>query len=37
MGAVQGGYMLAQTARDVTPMATSINMALAYIESLSAG
>jgi len=35
MGAVQGGYLLAQTARDVTPMATSIDMALAYIESLS--
>ncbi|MEV4175423.1 TetR/AcrR family transcriptional regulator [Nonomuraea sp. NPDC049709] len=37
MAALQGGYMLAQTARDVTPMATSIDMALAYIESLSAG
>jgi TetR/AcrR family transcriptional regulator, transcriptional repressor for nem operon len=37
MGALQGGYMLAQTARDVTPMATSIDMALAHIESLSAG
>lgn len=36
MGAVQGGYVLAQTARDVTPMATSIDMALAHIESLSA-
>ncbi|GAA1299517.1 putative transcriptional regulator, TetR family protein [Planotetraspora silvatica] len=35
MAALQGGYMLAQTARDVTPMATSIDMALAYIESLS--
>ena len=35
MGAVQGGYILAQTARDVTPMATSIDMALAHIESLS--
>ncbi|MGO4248453.1 TetR/AcrR family transcriptional regulator [Paenarthrobacter sp. RAF54_2] len=35
MGAVQGGYMLAQTARDVTPMATSIDMALSHIESLS--
>jgi AcrR family transcriptional regulator len=34
MGALQGGYMLAQTARDVTPMATSIDMALARIESL---
>jgi AcrR family transcriptional regulator len=34
MGALQGGYMLAQTAHDVTPMATSIDMALAHIESL---
>lgn len=33
MGALQGGYMLAQTARDVTPMATSIDMALTHIES----
>lgn len=37
MGALQGGYMLAQTARDVTPMATSIDMALTHIENLSAG
>ncbi|MFE7169863.1 TetR/AcrR family transcriptional regulator [Streptomyces sp. NPDC057616] len=37
MAALQGGYLLAQTARDVTPMATSIDMALAHIESLSAG
>lgn len=36
IGAVQGGYMLAQTARDVAPMATSIDMALTHIESLSA-
>ena len=35
MGALQGGYLLAQTERDVTPMATSIDMALAHIESLS--
>jgi AcrR family transcriptional regulator len=35
MGALQGGYLLAQTARDVTPMAMSIDMALAHIESLS--
>jgi AcrR family transcriptional regulator len=34
MGALQGGYMLAQTAHDVAPMATSIDMALAHIESL---
>lgn len=37
MADLQGGYLLAQTARDVTPMATSIDMALAHIESLSAG
>lgn len=37
MAAVQGGYMLAQTDRDVTPMATSIDMALDHIESLTAG
>lgn len=37
MGAVQGGYLLAQTARDATPMATSIDMALTHIESLSTG
>ncbi|MFI6567198.1 TetR/AcrR family transcriptional regulator [Streptomyces sp. NPDC050534] len=37
MAALQGGYLLAQTARDVTPMATSLDMALAHIESLSAG
>lgn len=35
MGALQGGYLLAQTARDVTPMATSLDMALAHIESLT--
>jgi hypothetical protein len=35
MGALQGGYLLAQTAHDVTPMATSIDMALAHIESLA--
>ena len=35
MAALQGGYMLAQTARDVTPMATSLDMALTHIESLS--
>lgn len=35
MAALQGGYLLSQTARNVTPMATSIDMALAHIESLS--
>jgi TetR/AcrR family transcriptional regulator, transcriptional repressor for nem operon len=37
MAALQGGYLLAQTKRDIAPMATSIDMALAHIESLSAG
>jgi TetR/AcrR family transcriptional repressor of nem operon len=36
MAALQGGYVLAQTERDVTPMATAIDMALAHIESLAA-
>lgn len=35
LAALQGGYLLAQTARDVTPMATSIDMALAHIDSFS--
>lgn len=35
MAALQGGYMLAQTSRDVTPMATALDMALTHIESLS--
>jgi AcrR family transcriptional regulator len=35
LGALQGGYVLAQTARDVAPMATSIDMALTHIESLT--
>lgn len=37
MGALQGGYTLAQTAHDIVPMATSIDMALAHIASRSAG
>ena len=36
MAAVQGGYLLAQTARDVAPMATAIDLALAHLESLTA-
>ena len=36
LAAVQGGYVLAQTARDVAPMATSIEMALTHIEGLTA-
>ncbi|MEV8214001.1 TetR/AcrR family transcriptional regulator [Leifsonia sp. NPDC077715] len=35
LAALQGGYLLAQTARDVAPMATSIDMALTHIESYS--
>src|SRR4051794_18149775 len=36
MAAVQGGYLLAQTERDVAPMAMAIDVALAHIESLAA-
>ena len=35
MAALQGGYLLSQTARSITPMETSLDMALAHIESLS--
>lgn len=35
LAALQGGYLLAQTARDVAPMATSIDMALLHIDGLS--
>ena len=35
MAALQGGYLLAQADHDVTPMATALDMALAYIESLT--
>jgi AcrR family transcriptional regulator len=34
LAAVQGGYLLAQTARDVTPMASAIDMALAHLQML---
>ena len=37
LAALQGGYLLAQTARDAAPMATSIDMALTHIESLTTG
>jgi len=36
MGALQGGYLLAQTAHDVAPMGASITMALDHIENLAA-
>jgi AcrR family transcriptional regulator len=35
LAAVQGGYLLAQTARDVAPMASAIDMALAHLELLN--
>ncbi|HET7723669.1 MAG TPA: TetR family transcriptional regulator C-terminal domain-containing protein [Propionibacteriaceae bacterium] len=35
VAAVQGGYLLAQTARDVAPMATAVDMAIAHLELLS--
>ncbi|MFI2489207.1 TetR/AcrR family transcriptional regulator [Promicromonospora kroppenstedtii] len=33
LASLQGGYLLAQTARDVEPMAIAIDVALAHIES----
>ncbi|MBO0692330.1 MAG: TetR/AcrR family transcriptional regulator [Acidimicrobiaceae bacterium] len=35
LAAVQGGYLLAQTARDVTPMASAIDMAIAHLQMLN--
>jgi AcrR family transcriptional regulator len=35
LAAVQGGYLLAQTARDVAPMAAAIDMAIDHLELLS--
>lgn len=34
LAAVQGGYLLAQTSRDITPMASAIDMALAHLHTL---
>jgi len=34
VAAVQGGYLLAQTARDVTPMAFAVDMAIAHLRLL---
>jgi AcrR family transcriptional regulator len=34
LAAVQGGYLLAQTARDVTPMASAIDMTIAHLQML---
>jgi hypothetical protein len=35
LASVQGGYLLAQTARDVEPMAIAIDLALTHLESLA--
>lgn len=35
LAAVQGGYLLAQTAHDVTPMAAAIDMAMAHLRMLN--
>jgi hypothetical protein len=32
---VQGGYLLAQTSRDVMPMASAIDMAIAHLHRLA--
>jgi AcrR family transcriptional regulator len=34
LAAVQGGYLLAQTSRDVTPMASAIDIALSHLHML---
>lgn len=34
MAAVQGGYLLAQTSRDVAPMATAVDMAIEHLRLL---
>ena len=35
VAAIQGGYLLAQTSRDVTPMASAIDMAIAHLHLLT--
>jgi TetR/AcrR family transcriptional regulator, transcriptional repressor for nem operon len=35
LAAVQGGYLLAQTSRDATPLASAIDMALAHLQMLN--
>ncbi|HEY2671270.1 MAG TPA: hypothetical protein VGJ07_12985, partial [Rugosimonospora sp.] len=37
MAALQGGYLLAQTARDAAPMAVALDMALDNIKAYAAG
>jgi hypothetical protein len=34
MAALQGGYLLAQTARDVRPMEVALDMALDHVRTL---
>jgi TetR/AcrR family transcriptional regulator, transcriptional repressor for nem operon len=36
MAALQGGYLLAQAARDATPMAVALDMAIEHVKSLAA-
>ncbi|WP_285104584.1 TetR/AcrR family transcriptional regulator [Promicromonospora sp. MEB111] len=36
LASLQGGYLLAQTARDVEPMAIAIDVAIAHLETLAA-
>jgi TetR/AcrR family transcriptional repressor of nem operon len=36
MAALQGGYLLAQTARDVAPMQIALDMAVAHVKSFAA-
>jgi hypothetical protein len=37
VAAVQGGYLLAQTSRDVAPMAAAVDMAIAHLHLLARG
>jgi TetR/AcrR family transcriptional repressor of nem operon len=37
VAAVQGGYLLAQTSRDVAPMAAAIDLAISHLELLGSG
>lgn len=36
MAALQGGYLLAQAARDVTPMRIALDMAIAHVRTWAA-
>lgn len=37
VASIQGGYLLAQTGRDVTPMASAIDLAISHLELLMQG